>query len=361
MKISRIVAVLLVLAAALWIGSGLIGKADRKADAASIKAAAEAAPKLRFRVSVTLAKVEPHARSFVLSGRTEADKRASAVARALGTIIELRVRRGSVVKTGDVIAVLSDEARKAQVDQADARLTQRQAELRSRLRLIEQGAYPAINKPQLEADLRAAEAALDQAKAERDRGRVLAPISGIVSAVPVENGQAIQPGTVVAEMVALDPMLVVVELSERQLGGVRIGDRATARLITGQEAEGTVRLISPTASAQTRTYRVDIELRNANGAISDGVTCDVTLLAAPVPSARIARSALTFTSEGRLAVRTVDGDGRVVSVPVSIVEDTLDQAWLAGLAEGASVIVQGQDFVKDGELVEPVAAVAARS
>ena len=54
----------------------------------------------------------------MLSGRTEADKKMMLTARADGTIAELKVRRGSVVKEGDIIAVLSDEAREARVLQA---------------------------------------------------------------------------------------------------------------------------------------------------------------------------------------------------------------------------------------------------
>ena len=56
--------------------------------------------------------------AIVLSGRTEADNRATAVARTSGSIVELRVKRGSVVKKGDIVAVLSDEAREAMVTQA---------------------------------------------------------------------------------------------------------------------------------------------------------------------------------------------------------------------------------------------------
>ncbi len=75
-----------------------------------------------------------------------------------------------------------------------------------------------------------------------------------------------------------------------------------------------------------------------------------------MPAAEVARSALTFSSDGKLGVRTVGEDGKVAFVPVSVVEDGLDQLWLAGLSDRARVIVQGQDFVKEGETVEPVPA-----
>ena len=53
-------------------------------------------------------------------------------------------------------------------------------------------------------------------------------------------------------------------------------------------------------------------------------------------------------------MRTVGADGVVASVPVKIVEDARDELWLAGPTDGAQVIVRGQDFVKDGQHVQPI-------
>lgn len=355
MKGSKIAAVVIVLAAAGWIASGHFGDARTPPQAATPEEAQ------RFRVSVVPVSVAPHQRAIVLSGRTEADRRATAIARASGIVLDLRVRRGSVVKTGDVIAVLSDEAREATVAQARARLEQRRAEFNAKIRLIETGNLPALSRPQIEADLRGAEAALAQAEAERDKGNVLAPISGVVNEVPAEVGQALQVGEKLAEIIALDPMLAVVEVSERQLGGVSVGDAASVKLVTGQSAEGRVRFVSRRASPQTRTYRVEVGIENASGAIPDGVTAEVALRLAAVPAARVPRSALTFSGEGRLGVRTVGRDGAVAFVPVDIVEDGRAELYVAGIANGARVIVQGQDFVKEGQIVEAVpAADAAR-
>jgi multidrug efflux system membrane fusion protein len=354
MKPSRIAAFIIVLAAAGWIASGHFG--DARTPPAPEPAKAETP---RFKVAVLPVEVRPHQRSIILSGRTEADKRATAVSRATGILVDLKVRRGSAVKTGDVIAVLSDEAREANVAEARARLEQRRSEYEAKMRLIKSGTLPALNQPQLEADLRAAEATLAQMVAERSRGEVLAPITGVVNEVPVEMGQALQVGANIAEVIALDPMLAVVEIAERQLAGVQVGDKAEVRLVTGQKTEGQVRFISRKASQQTRTYRVEIGIDNKSGAIPDGVTAEVSLRLAPVPSARVPRSALTFSAEGKLGVRAVDGEGKVSFVPVMVVEDGESQLWVAGIAPELRVIVQGQDFVKEGELVEAVPAQAA--
>jgi multidrug efflux system membrane fusion protein len=352
MTLSRIAAAILVLVAAVWIGSGVLGR-DRPEPGAQ-QAQPVAVEKTRFKVAVLPVTVEQHARNIVISGRTEADRRATAIARAAGIIVDLRVRRGNVVKTGDVIAVLSDEAREAMVDQAKARLDQRRAELTARLQLIEKGNMPAINRSQLEAEMKAAEALLAQAEAERRKGEVLAPVSGVVNDVPTELGQAMQANATVAEVIALDPMLAVVEVSERQLGGVKLREHANVKLVTGETAVGRVRFVSRKASPQTRTYRVEVRIDNPEATIPDGVTCEVSLPLAAVAAARLPRSALSFSAEGKLGVRTVDGDGRVAFVPVAVMEDGPQVIWVAGVEDGAKVIVQGQEFVKEGELVEAV-------
>ena len=171
-------------------------------------------------------------------------------------------------------------------------------------------------------------------------------------------GQALQVGANVAEIIALDPMLAVVEVAERQLAGVNVGDSAQVRLVTGRTTQGQIRFISRKASEQTRTYRVEVGIDNRDGTIPDGVTAEVVLRFAPGPASRIPRSALTFSGEGKLGVRAVDGAGKVAFVPVSIVEDGQTALWVSGLTEDLRVIVQGQDFVKEGERVEAVPATA---
>ncbi len=357
MKYSRIAAAAVVVAATLWIGSGVLGRTDDPATATvETEATTERPP---FRVAVIQARAESHVGRLVLSGRTEADDRARAVTRALGTIVELKVRRGDRVSEGDVIATLSDEARHAQVSQAEAQVEQRLTDLEAKARLIERGVIAANEKKQLEAELRAAEAGLALAQAEYDRGLVLAPISGLVSDVPVSAGQALDVGAMVAEVIALDPMLAVANIAERQLGSIRIGSEADVRLVTGQTVNGTVRFVSPTSSAGTRTYRVEVELDNADHAIPDGVTAEVQFQLAPVQAVRVVRSALTFSADGELSIRTVTPDGIVESVTVAIVEDARDDVWVNGPPDGAQIIVQGQDFVKDGQKVDAVDVNAA--
>jgi multidrug efflux system membrane fusion protein len=359
MKASRVVAVGLVVAAAAWIASGHLIPHENPESKAALRAG-EAEKKL-FRVAVVETSLVPHSRKLILSGRTEADRKVAVAARTGGTLTELRVKRGQQVKQGEIIAVLSDDAREAQVAQARALFTQRKTELEARRKLIEQGTLPKLELVNLESQYKAAEAVLAAAQAERDRGIVRAPWDGVITDTVTEVGGAAfsMAGKDVVQMVALDPMLAVTEVSERKLAGIKLGDTAEIRLVTGQKATGRVRFVSKSASPTTRTYRVEVEMKNPDGAIPDGITAEVAIPMTPVEASRVPRSALTFSSAGDLGVRIVAGEGTVDFAPVGVVEDEQAFMWVAGIPDRARVIVQGQDFVREGQTVQAVPAPAA--
>ena len=66
------------------------------------------------------------------------------------------------------------------------------------------------------------------------------------------------------------------------------------------------------------------------------------------------RSALTFSSAGELGVRVVNEQDVVAFVPVQVLADGQTQMWVDGIPSGARMIVQGQDFVREGQRVAPV-------
>jgi multidrug efflux system membrane fusion protein len=358
MKASRITAVGLVAAAAVWILSGHFLPHESAESRAALQAR-EAAPK-PFRVAVVDTDLRPHTRKLVLSGRTEADRKVTTFARTTGVLKELKVRRGSHVKQGDVIAVLSDDAREAQVAQARALLEQRKTELEAKRRLIQMNAYPRLELSNLEAQFKAAEAGLAAAEAERDRGMIRAPFDGVITEVSEVGTSAFAfTGKEIAMLVGLDPMLAVVEVSERKVSHVKVGDMAEVRLLSGETRKGRIRYVSKSAAQATRTYRVEVQMPNADHAIPDGITAEVSIPLAPTPATRVPRSALVFSAAGDLGVRTVNKDGKVGFVPTTIIEDEQTHMWLAGVPDGARVIVQGQSFVREGMQVDAVVATAA--
>lgn len=357
---SRVLSVLLVLGAAGWIASGVFAEqhpADE--DMPEADAVAEEPVELVQKVAVASAIPEEHSREFTMSCVTEADHQSVAVARGAGVIIELKVNRGSKVKAGDVIARISDEGRESAVKQANAVLEQRKAELESTKSLIEKGNAPRIQLPALEAAVASAEASLANAKAEADRSMVRAPIDGVVQDVPVQVGQAIQIGTQVAEVIDPSPMLAVGSISERSRAHVREGQDAVVRFIDNLTVNAKVSYVGLSAEQATRTYPVEARMENADAAIPDGVTCEMTVAASPIEAVSVPRSALVFSDSGELGIRIADDESRAQFMPVTIIDDGRESVWVSGIGKTVQVIVVGQDFVKDGDEVEAISVVAA--
>jgi membrane fusion protein, multidrug efflux system len=157
-------------------------------------------------------------------------------------------------------------------------------------------------------------------------------------------------------MIALDPIIAIAEVSEKRVAGVKLGEEAELRLVSGEIVKGKVRYISKSASATTRTYRVDVEAPNPDHRIPDGITAEVAITMATVEAAKVPRSALTFSAQGKLGVRAVNGESKVVFVPVELVDDAQQTMWVKGIPNGTRVIVQGQDFVRENQVVEAVTA-----
>jgi multidrug efflux system membrane fusion protein len=351
-KPSRIIAVALVVAAVLWIFSGNFQAHEEPAE----QAAAESATVPVQKVGVANAGPEKRDRSILLSCLTEADHRAMAVARGDGVIVDLMVERGSKVSAGEPIGIISDEGREAAVKQAEAMLAQRKAEYDAQKKLIERGNAPRNNLPAIEASYAAAAAALAASRAELEKNTIKAPIDGIVDAVPVQVGQAVQVGAEIAEVIDPDPMLAVGAVSEFKRASIRVGQDASVRFVESEPLHGTVNFVGLSAEAATRTYKVEARMANPEASIADGVTCEMTIALEPIEAVEIPRSALVFSDEGRLGVRIADNSSKAQFLPIEIVEDGRSSVWVTGIEKVARVIVVGQDFVKDGDPVEAVPA-----
>ena len=146
------------------------------------------------------------------------------------------------------------------------------------------------------------------------------------------------------------------EISERDLRYIKIGDEADVRLVNDQKVTGTVRYISRDASAQTRTFRVEVAIPNGDGSIPAGMTAEITLSAEPTDAVMLPRSVVTLGDKGDLGIRTVGKDDKVAFFPIDLVDDTPKGLVLGGIPKDARIIVAGQELVKEGDLVKPVEA-----
>ncbi|WEX09724.1 efflux RND transporter periplasmic adaptor subunit [Chelativorans sp. AA-79] len=353
-KFHKFAAVAVLVATSAWIATGefsSVGSASQEAQTA--EPAAE--PERRVALKTVQVAVPPrleHARTIHVSGQTEADKRSVLAARTAGIVQELAVDEGSHVKAGDLILRLEAEGKEAAVASARQTLAQREAEAAASERLAKTGNLASLQLDVARANLASAQSALELAQAELDRISVRAPFDGVVDKVQVEEGTALMQGAEVATLLKLDPIVAVGEVSERDLGTVKPGDKAEVHLVNGETLDGEIRYVSRAASPQTRTYRLEVVSSNPDGLIPAGMTAEIRVKTEMVETVALPRSVVTLNSDGELGIRAVNTADEVHFFPIDIVDDTPEALYLAGIPEDVRVIVAGQDLVTEGEKVQ---------
>ncbi len=357
-RFHKIAAVAVLAGFAAWIATGefsAVGSAQQSegGETKPTPPAGEEKPVVRT-VAVVKAPRVNHSRAIRISGQTEADKRAVLATRVAGVIGELPAKQGERIEAGGLVLKLNAEGKQSAVDSAEAVVAQRQAEWEAAERLAKTGSIPKLQLDTARAALAAAKSQLEMAQAELSRIEVHAPFAGVVDRVDVELGASVAQGAQVATLLSLDPIIGKGEVSERELGHLKIGDEAEVRLVNGETVAGKLRYVSRDASTATRTFRVEVAVPNPDGTVPAGMTAEVTLRTAPVDAVVLPRSVVTLSKTGDLGIRAVDPKNTVVFFPIDIVDDTQTGLVLAGIPADARVIVQGQDLVTEGDVVNPV-------
>ncbi|WP_299966950.1 efflux RND transporter periplasmic adaptor subunit [uncultured Roseobacter sp.] len=346
--------------------------------------------------------------AVVLRGQTEAARTVDVRAETSAIVASEPLRKGRAVTAGEPMCMLEegtrgtalaqseaqlDEAR-ARVPEAEARLTQAQSQLQeARINLnasskLSEGGFASTTRlANTEAAVATAEAGVESARAglqaaqsgirgaqasvataqkELERLVIRAPFDGLLESDTAELGALLQPGSLCATVIQLDPIKLVAFVPETEVARVSVGAPAVARLVSGtgaltggadaasgQEVRGEVSFLSSSADEMTRTFRVEMQVPNPQGRIRDGQTAEILISAEGAEAHLLPQSALTLNDDGMLGVRTVDTEAIVDFHPVTLMRDTPEGVWLTGLPPEADVIVRGQEFVIAGVKVDP--------
>ncbi len=99
---------------------------------------------------------------------------------------------------------------------------------------------------------------------------------------------------------------------------------------------------------------MELQVPNPDARFAVGLSAELILPVAQEPAMQISRAAISLAEDGTIGVKTVDKQQVAHFQPVNIIGDGLKGFWVSGLAEGSQIIIAGQDFVEDGQKVEPV-------
>ncbi|MEM6680325.1 MAG: efflux RND transporter periplasmic adaptor subunit, partial [Pseudomonadota bacterium] len=284
---------------------------------------------------------------------TEANRTVTVEAETSGLVITQPLRAGTRVSAGDVLCRLDPGPREAELAEARARLAEAESEAVAARGLSEKGFTAETTRLKREATLQAAEAQLRLVQIDIERLTMRAPFDGVLESDGAELGARLGIGDDCATVIDLSTVKVIAFVSERDVDRITPGQPVDVALVTGEERKGTIRFIGRMADETTRTYKVEAVLENTDGRLRDGMTAEIRMTLDAGDAHRLPLSALTLDSIGRLGVRIVE-EGRARFVPVRVLRDSADGAFVVGLPDQATVIVVGQEFVSDGRKVEAV-------
>ena len=350
MKRSFLVAATLALGVAGWIMSGQFGGSEVRPSQQVVKANPTAS---LLEVQVRTVVARECTKEIVLFATTAADRAVQVRAETAGRVTTLGAAKGDRVKRGDVIVRFAMEDREARLIEAEANLAHYTLAYDAARKLSEKEFRSRVQLAETRSRLESANAALAAIRNDIEHTVIRAPFNGILEDLPVEIGDYLGIGESVARIVDLDPVLIVAEVSEREVGLVKKGLPARARLVTGQVLAGTVRFVSRVGTAPTRTFRVEVAADNPALAIGEGLTAELWLTTGSVRAHRVSPAVLTLSKDGVLGIKIVGPADRIVFHPVDIVADTPDGVWLAGLPERVDVVTVGHEFVRAGQIVKP--------
>lgn len=343
----RAATIILVLAV-VWVASGVLGGRHKTQQA---QATTSDIP----RVQVAMLDASKRDATLTIRGRTEALHAVDVRAEVDGMVRAIHFDKGDRVKAGDILCELKINDRGARYDESKALVTQREKEYAGMHNLASMGYVAQTQDKQAAAALQAAQADLRTQDIALQNIYIRAPFDGIVDDRYVNEGDYMRIGDKCEMVIAPEPFLAVGTVSEKDVGGLKIGDLASATLVTGQSVEGKIRFIAQRADASTRTFLIEVELPNPDAKLRDGVSADIHIPVKQVEAQKISPGILVLDDNGVVGVRTVQS-GVVHFLPVQIVSDNPDGMWVTGLPGHVTVITVGQQFVTEGARVVPVQA-----
>ena len=234
--------------------------------------------------------VKPHRgeaiRAIYATGVVEPGVTLAITPRQSGHLIELTVDEGDTVHKGQILARLNDNDLQSTVKELSARQSFAQSYYRRLAELDQRNLVAKLDLDRARADLRAADAAVKRADAQRDFMTLTAPADGLIIRRDGEIGQFINPGQAIFHLSCCAPLRVSAQVDEEDIAQVYIGqpvllhtDDLPQQILHAQISE-----ITPKGDPITRSYRVRMQLDDP-GQLKIGMTIDTNLLVEQHPQA----------------------------------------------------------------------------
>ncbi len=289
--------------------------------------------------------------SFV--GRIQPRRSSRVAAEIEGRVVRHFKEAGQAVRTGDPLFELANDPLQAALAEAQADFALRQFN-HDRSRQLR--ATDAVSEQDLRDDayeLARAQAKLAGLQAQVEDLFVRAPFSGHIIQTFTEVGQWVGRGGEIAQVISIDTVRVIVEVPERHVPQLALGDRADIFVdaLGGDPIAGRVAVILAEGYASSRTFPVVVRALNPEGRMRSNMSAQVRFqLAQAQASLLVHKDALVSGPQGQVVY--LARDGRAVSYPVQTGLAHKGYVAVTGdLAPGDLAVVRGNERLMDGQAV----------
>ena len=227
-------------------------------------------------INVTVLPVTPEPKlpdTFDLPAVIEPNQVVTIAAEVAGRVEWIGPREGALVNAGDLLMRLNTDLLQAEFESSQAQAKNDQTEFERQQGLVKGGAAPSRELDQAATDLAISQAKLEEVLARLERTRIVAPTTGVLNRLSVEQGEYVQAGTPVADIVQIDIVKVAVNMPERDVAFFSSGQ--TVEILADikgrqQSFKGMITFISSVADERTRSTRMEIKLANPDGILRSG-------------------------------------------------------------------------------------------
>jgi HlyD family secretion protein len=302
------------------------------------------------------------------TGYLVANKQSKITPKISGKVVRLNFDVGDKVRRGQVLAVLESTNMQAQLDEAEAALSQAQREYNRQAALWKQGVTSRSLLDSAESQLKAARARVDQVRINMVDMVVRAPFDGTIATKNTEVGEVISsvtlgqvsgtlPAGAICTIVDLNTLEVEADVNEGNIGQVHEGQPAevTVDAFPGEKWNGVLRQIIPTADRAKATVKVKVKILNPGEHLLPEMSATVSFLQAARTQAELREPPriwlpTTAVVDGRVA--TIDANNRVIWKRVTTGANRENRLEIvSGLREGERVVIAKADQLKKGQLV----------
>ncbi|MBN2592284.1 MAG: efflux RND transporter periplasmic adaptor subunit [Sedimentisphaerales bacterium] len=309
-------------------------------------------------VTVMTVKAEPQlADMFDLPAVVEPNRIVTVSSEVGGRIERIPLEEGSKVRTGDLLVKLNTDLILPEFESAKAQVERDQIEFDRMTNLSKENAATQRELDNATSQLAISKARLEGISARLERTSIFAPIAGVLNALLVEEGEYIDVGKPVAQVVDSDTVKVVVDIPERDVAFFSVGEQAEVLANARDPNEsltGTITFISELADSKTRTTRTEITLDNRQRLLRSGQIVNVRLTRRILKDVILVPLLAVIPMEDGKAVYVVNSShAKRCDVKLGIIRR--DQVQIeSGLEPGDKLIIAGHRFVAPGQKVNIV-------